>query len=283
MPPDDPLFVAEFTPALSQNFENPALMRKLGLILENQDGFDDLGSKFAMRGVPHTLGMGTSLTPAPNGADGTTLPPNQRTGWSGDGAPGSGTLRDFAVGAVTQHFPRTLGRQPGVDFRLPTDEELNALEAFQLSLGRQQDLTLATLVPRSALVRRGKEIFLASDTQGGTVAAGKCNVCHANAGATVAGGRNFNFDTGVEDLPDHPADIIAPGQRPRDGGFGTGPHPRNPGAFGNGTFNTPSLVESADTGPFLPQQRHRDDRGSGRVLQQPELQQLAVRALPGIE
>jgi hypothetical protein len=109
---------------------------------------------------------------------------------------------------------------------------------------------LATLVPRSALVRRGKEIFLADDTQGGTVAAGKCNLCHANAGATVSG-FNFNFDTGVENLPDHPADFISPGRRPPDGGFGTGPHPRIPGAFGNGTFNTPSLVESADTGPFF--------------------------------
>src|SRR5712691_5682167 len=28
LPPTDPLFVAEFNPALSQNFENPILMRK---------------------------------------------------------------------------------------------------------------------------------------------------------------------------------------------------------------------------------------------------------------
>ncbi|HVG19201.1 MAG TPA: hypothetical protein VNI02_09110, partial [Blastocatellia bacterium] len=39
LPPTDPLFVAEFNPALSQNFENPVLMRKFGLILENVDGF----------------------------------------------------------------------------------------------------------------------------------------------------------------------------------------------------------------------------------------------------
>ena len=57
LPPTDPLFVAEFNPALAQNFENPVLMRKFGLILENVDGFDDLPNKFVMRSVPHTLAM----------------------------------------------------------------------------------------------------------------------------------------------------------------------------------------------------------------------------------
>lgn len=66
-------------------------------------------------------------------------PQGPRTGWSGDGAPESGSLRSFAVGAVIQHFTNTLNRVPGVDFRLPTDEELDALEAFQFSLGRQSD------------------------------------------------------------------------------------------------------------------------------------------------
>jgi len=54
LPKDDPLFVAEFIPALKDNFENPRLMREFGLILENQDGFDDLENNFNMRGVPHT-------------------------------------------------------------------------------------------------------------------------------------------------------------------------------------------------------------------------------------
>jgi len=253
LPPFDPLFVAEFVPALAANFENPVLMRQMGLIKENLDGFDDLANKFVMRGVPHTLALPTSLTPAANGADGATLPPNQRTGWSGDGAPGGGTLREFAIGAVTQHFTLSLGRVPGVDFRLPTDEELDALEAFQLSLGRQEDLDLSLLRLKDPLARRGKALFLATDTSGGTVAAGKCNVCHANAGANLAGapGQNFNFDTGVEALPDNRADLIAPGQRRPDGGFGRAPHPRIAGAFGNGSFNTPPLVEAADTGPFF--------------------------------
>src|SRR5437867_247270 len=61
LPKDNPLFVAEFNPALKENFENPALMREFGLILENLDGFDDLKNKFVMRGVPHTLGLRTSV------------------------------------------------------------------------------------------------------------------------------------------------------------------------------------------------------------------------------
>ena len=74
LPPNDPLFVAEFVPALMCDdpvgntgcrFENPVLMRQFGLILENQDGFDDLLNKFNMRGVPHTLALlQNTLTPA---------------------------------------------------------------------------------------------------------------------------------------------------------------------------------------------------------------------------
>jgi len=111
LPPDDPLFVAEFTPALAQNFENPRLMREFGLILENLDGFDSLATRFTMRGVPATRSLRTSVQ----------SPQGPRTGWSGDGAPADGSLRAFAMGAVIQHFTKTLSRIPGVDFRLPTD------------------------------------------------------------------------------------------------------------------------------------------------------------------
>jgi len=225
LPPNDPLFVAEFNPALRANFENPRLMREFGLILENLDGFDDLPNKFVMRGVPHTLGLRHSVA----------SPQGPRTGWSGDGAPGDGSLRSFATGAVIQHFTKTLNRVAGVDFRLPTDAELDALEAFQLSLGRQQDLTLP-LPLKGVVAKRGQEIFLDDNL-------GKCNRCHQNAGANAGfgGGGNLNFDTGVENLPDQPARLT--GEKvPRDDGFGRP---------GDGTFNTPPLVEAADTGPFF--------------------------------
>ncbi len=228
LPPDDPLFVAETNPELA-TLENPVLLRRFGLILENLDGFDDLENVFTQRGIPHTLALPTSVDSAQG----------PRTGWSGDGAPGDGSLRSFATGAVIQHFPKTLNRVPDVDFRLPSDDELDALEAFQLSLGRQDDLTLPMPL-KDVVAARGQAIFLDN-------ALGKCNACHFNAGANGnpaifgADAGNLNFNTGVEDLPDQPADLT--GERvPPDDGLGTP---------GDGTFNTPPAVEAADTGPFF--------------------------------
>src|SRR3990172_2098191 len=229
LPNDDPLFVAETNTDLAKNFENPRLMRKLGLILENLDGFSDLENVFVMRGIPHTLALRTSVA---SGA-------GPRTGWSGDGAPGDGSLRSFATGAGIQHFTKTTNRVAGVDFRLPTDEELDALEAFQLSLGRQEDLSLPIAL-EGEVAARGQEIFLDR-----TLA--KCSFCHFNAGANgdpaVFGPQagNLSFDTGVEVLPDQPADLTGE-LVPPDDGFGRP---------GNGQFNTPALVEAADTGPFF--------------------------------
>ena len=229
LPNDDPLFVAETNTDLAKNFENPRLMRKLGLILENLDGFSDLENVFVMRGIPHTLALRTSV------ASGV----GPRTGWSGDGAPGDGSLRSFATGAVIQHFTKTTNRVAGVDFRLPTDEELDALEAFQLSLGRQEDLTLPIAL-EGEVAARGQEIFLDRTL-------GKCSFCHFNAGANgdpaVFGAQagNLSFDTGVEELPDQPADLTGE-PVPPDDGFGIP---------GNGQFNTPPLVEAADTPPFF--------------------------------
>lgn len=229
LPADDPLFVAETNPDLAQNFENPRLMRELELIVENQDGFDDLANNFNMRGIPHTLAMRNSVA----SVDG------PRTGWSGDGAPGDGSLRAFATGAVIQHFTKTTNRVAGVDFRLPTDDELDALEAFQLSLGRQQDLSLP-LTLKGVVAARGQELFMDRSK-------GKCNACHFNAGANVDPGLfgttddNKNFNTGVEAQPDQPADLTGE-PVPDDDGFG------NPG---NGEFNIPPVVEAADTGPFF--------------------------------
>jgi mono/diheme cytochrome c family protein len=229
LPDDDPLFVAEFIPALKANFENPRLMREFGLITENLDGFDDLANKFTLRGVPHTLGLRFTID--------SSLGP--LTGWSGDGSPGDGSLRSFAVGAVIQHFTKTLNRVAGVDFRLPTDEELDALEAFQFSLGRQQELTLP-LPLKGTVAKRGQEIF-------NDLTLGKCSACHFNAGANFnpnlpfPTSGNLNFNTGVENLPDQPQNLTGE-LIPPDDGFGTP---------GDGTFNTPSLVEAADTGPFF--------------------------------
>jgi mono/diheme cytochrome c family protein len=165
LPPDDPLFIADTTPDLGHRFENNKLIRGVGLILENLDGFADLENVFTQRGVPHTLALRLSVA----------SPRGPQTGWSGDGAPGDRSLRSFATGAVIQHFTKTVNRVPGVDFRLPTDTELDALDAFQLALGRQEELALPLRL-RSTVALRGQAIFN-SGTEG------KCSACHFNAGA----------------------------------------------------------------------------------------------------
>jgi hypothetical protein len=167
----------------------------------------------------------------------------ERTGWSGDGAPLSGALRFFAVGAITQHLTRSLDRVPGVDFVLPTDEELDALEAYLLATGRLLDTRVASLIMTDSRVEAGREAFLGP---------GKCFRCHSRAGAVSGFGGNRNEDTGIEKLP-HPARRVL--DFPRDGGFGREPLDRDGDgvfeAFGDGTFNIPPLVEAADTAPFF--------------------------------
>src|SRR5262249_45426795 len=143
------------------------------------------------------------------------------------------------------------------DFRLPTQAELNALEAFQKSLGRREDPDLNILQLKGSSPSRGQGLF------NDPIAGGKCAGCHLNAGAGFLAGpdivQNTNQDTGVENIPDRPTDENGT-PIPRDGGFGArsdftcggeqpGPCPTN--ECGNGTFNTQVVVEAADTGPFF--------------------------------
>jgi hypothetical protein len=208
-------------------------MRQFGLILENLDSFQRPG---VMRGVPHNLGMPTSMDSDLPGIE-------EATGWSGDGSPG-GTLREFTVGAVFQHLPKTLARQPDEDFRLPTALELDAMEAFMRSVGRQTDIDLEAMTFADPDAELGKLLFLNQDA---TVDRA-CHACHANAGArtSFAGFFNANFDTGTRLLTQ---DIHGAAAAPPDGGFGTTAH--SDGGFGDGTMNTPSLIEAADTAPFF--------------------------------
>ena len=241
LPVNDPLFVAELNPSL-QGLERPELMRQFGLILENVDGFEDPENKFVMRGVPHLFALATSITPPAGFSHANS------TGWSGDGAPldgalpsQDGSLRAFAIGAIKQHFTQTLDRLEGLDFRLPTPLELDALEAFQLSLGRAEDPNLfSTFFVSEPLVQSGRLLFLQQ---------GQCIFCHFNAGANDIIFRvNGNLNTGVEELADVPARLFDPGI-PRDGGFGTLPDGLD--GYGDGTFNPPPLIEAADSAPFF--------------------------------
>lgn len=244
LPQNDPLFVAENVPELKE-LENSKLLRQFGLILANVDGFDRPG---VLRSVPHTLALATSITPE---ADKEGRYTTHALGWSGDGAPGDGSLRMFAVGAVVQHMPKSLQRIANKDFRLPNDAELDALEAYMLSLGRAQDYDLDKFVFSSPVVQRGRELFHSKDL--GTA---QCKGCHFNAGANSSTTfQNGNRDTGVENMPENPARLTWK-PTPVDGGFGK--HERhNCGwdqkqtCYGNGEFNVTTVIEAADTAPFF--------------------------------
>jgi hypothetical protein len=241
LPPTDPLF--HFPAGL----DDPAML-KHALIRENVDGFDDLAHRFVERGVPHTLSMSISLgvvgtglgqsdvTFPPNGP-----PPDQRTGWGGDGAPGRGTLNEFAFGAIIQHYPKTLNREPGVDFRIPTQEELDALEAFQMFNGRQSTPTTFFLTLGDPAAQAGLQ------SANGEAA---CSFCHLDLNGVV--NANPNLNTGVENLP---ISFRTAKNMPKDDGFGLNHIDGTPGTvetgFGNGTFNAPPLFEVADTPPFF--------------------------------
>lgn len=238
----DPLFV------VPTGLEDPSLLPH-ALIRENVDGTEQPTTKFVERSVPHTLSMSTSIGEVGTGLGqssnpGTGIdgpPPDQRTGWSGDGAPGRGTLNEFAFGAVNQHFTKSLNRVPGTDFRVPTQEELDALEAFQLFNGRQKNAVTPALTFADPTAEAGKN---------SAANEGACVACHSDlVGVTNS---NLNLDTGVEGLA---IQFRTPTNMPKDGGFGLNQFDGTPGTiaagFGNGRFNAPPLTEAADTAPFF--------------------------------
>ena len=296
LPPSDPLFVAESNPALAVNFEKPALMRKLGVFVENADGYDDLANKFTLRSAQNVQALANStVRPDPSlgmdfSSNGLNADPPERLGWGNDGAP----LREFASVAIGQHATRTLNRRAGVDFRVPTDQELDALAAYQLALGRQEDFNLPTLQLKSKVATKGQILY--QDTGSiGEAGHKNCNACHFNAGGTSAVsfnsqspgfprldstplGFNMGAPTNVNDLP-----LALELGLPRDGGFGVLPLPN--GAFGNfcpvaicgvlvpfEEFNTPPLVESADTAPFFHNHTVKDLESAIAFYGRPEFQ-----------
>lgn len=187
----DLLFIAEsdpFLPPFVPNnptipaFEFPAIMKSRGLILENINGFEEDAAGILLeppvfRAVPSLFNL--SFT-APFGYSACCA-----------------DLRIFAMGAVKQHFPKTLDRMAGVtdDFVFPTEAELDALEAFMLSKESPADGNFKFKGNNNPNVitdaeKRGRSLF---NSVG-------CKRCH---GGTVLSGGNLN--TGVETLElDHP-------------------------------------------------------------------------------
>lgn len=207
---------------------------------------------------------GTPLFPAACSAGVSGAPPSpvrlqqDQLGWSGDGSPGTtapgnpacrthhghfdadsdGTIRAFATGAIAQHAPKTLNREPGVDFRRATALELDSMAMLQRWLGRRTlspaeaalnaggtspsvgdtEFDLSRLIFKDERIARGRDHYLGGPEfapppappgpPGPPVPSVKqtefgsgCNGCHVNGGARApfpAGGGNININTDVE-------------------------------------------------------------------------------------
>jgi mono/diheme cytochrome c family protein len=252
LPNSDKLFIAEHTTdgLPLDNLEIPSQLRARGLILENVDGTQPEGPtvRFVLRSVPHNLSMGVSIKAGEGIASSDHA---ERTGWSGDGAPLGGTngsgvtmtgrLDDFTMGAINQHFTRSLNRVPGVDFRKSTEQEGAAVATFMKRLGRLNDINLNGVSFSDAGAEAGRQRF---NSVG-------CDQCHQDAGANsplAASGIliNGNQPTNVESV--RHLDLSS---FPRDGGDDFFPNQAPPNPMGNTTFNAPPVIEAADSGPFF--------------------------------
>jgi cytochrome c peroxidase len=244
LPSSDPLFIAEFDTNLA-NLEHSPLMRgPRGLILENIDGFNQPN---VFRGSPHLLNI--ALT-APYGLSGEI--PN---------------LREFSVGAVKQHFPKTLNRVEGVDFRLPTPAEQEAMEAFMnsVSFPADQNFALERFVTTNEQ-RRGSDLFF------GTA---RCSQCHNGPVLSTAvpalGGGNQVFSTGVVNLPINTEDD--------PNNPGGGPLPQE--AAGLRQFSTPPLMGISRTAPFFHDNSMATLREAVSFYDKPQFNQSSGASLAG--
>ncbi len=189
------------------------------LILENIDGFSNPP---VFRKSTHLLNLSQT---APYGLSG-DIP----------------DLQAFTNGAVAQHFPRTLARNSGSnpDFRLPTPDELAALEAFMLAQefpagGDPNKFDLARFATTESQ-RRGREEFVGFG----------CASCHggptlSQTTVSIQGkpvGVNASFNTGS---PNSPLRAALPCE----------PAAETVGACGTREFSTPQLWNLPLLGPFF--------------------------------
>ena len=185
------------------------------LILENIDGLDQLE---VFRASPNLFNIAES---APYGFS-SEIP----------------DLGDFSQGAIVQHAPRSLLRRAGIDFRLPTAAELDALEAFQFNIRIPADGNYD--LDRFAITDdqlEGRGVFFG---------VAQCSKCHsgpvlATSDGTIAGvaeGVNAKFDTGTDEIPVNGLDGMPP-EDPDINGISTR------------TYSTAPLFGSNFTGPYF--------------------------------
>ncbi|MFQ6030087.1 MAG: hypothetical protein ACE5Q6_21650 [Dehalococcoidia bacterium] len=284
--PQDALFVAGiFDPSdgtvkfanpdlLPGLFEDPPRMFNFGHILENQDGTDEVcGFPATDDGDDQTA----CLDPADVVCDQTACEhPNSLSvrrntptvintlltapfGLGGD-VP---DLQAFSAGAVFQHFPKTLNREASVDFRTPTQKELEELEAFQRAVLLPNKVEDPEFDPfalaKTKAEQRGADLFRAGVFGSPPIGdnAGRCSGCHSSA---VLGGGG-NFDTGVNALP-FSQELPFDDGGANSGGFCISDFVLGPGSCDGGSFNTLALVGIADTAPFFHNGAVEDLRGS---------------------
>ena len=219
-------------------------MRQFGLILENLDGFSNPTTKFVMRGVPHTLGLQVSLerdTSLPQAACGDDRVVRR---WSaGNGL--IARLRDRRRDAAFHQESGRASRAPTSSGR--SEHQLDAMEAFQLSLGRDKDFDLAkiTFHERERQHRQSRSSSTAAATR--KPAAPAISVIPTQAPSPPASRTRTATSTRMSKTCCIPRAAIQ--NFPKDGGFGRTANAD--GTFGNRTFNTASVVEAADTAPFF--------------------------------
>ena len=209
------------------NLEKSTLMRGgRALILENINGFTPPPPPFSffMRGSPPLI---NAVHTAPYGLSGEFGGPQ--------------ALQNFSAGAVRQHFPRSINRTPGVDFRDPTTAELAALEAFQQSLlgpkdGVFDDANGFARFATTEAQKRGRDLFFG---------AARCSVCHSGKALATSNGQfgtnlnvNESFNTGVATLP-----INAQDDLPTEQNIGLSANSRR--------FSTVGLFGVRKTAPFF--------------------------------
>jgi len=231
---------------------------------------------------------GTPLLP-PECSEGVELELPQ-LGWSGDGSPGTpkvledddtcqthhgffdenadGSFRAFVTGAIAQHYTLSMDRTVGVDFRRGTDDELDALEAFQRWLGRRllteeenevqgtenaSEFEILLLDFADSRVALGRDHFASND--GAT-----CNRCHDNGGAlSFDNGRNDNNLTKIS-LAGDDIGLAAVGfPLPEDEGVIVTAFSGGDSGVRFGAFNSQSIIEAAEKKAWFHNHKAVDD------------------------
>lgn len=190
------------------------------LILENIDGFENPP---VFRKSPHLLNLAST---APYGLSGEFE-----------------DLPEFARGAVAQHSTRSLARSsdgPNPDFRMPTPDELAALESFMLAqtfpAGDDPNRFDLARFATTEVQKRGREEFFSFG----------CSTCHggqtlSETTVSILGqseGVNGRFNTGT-------ASVSIRAALPCE------PATETVGACGSREFSTPQLFNLPSLGPYF--------------------------------